>query len=556
MNLTKPSFLAAAFERKGWSFMACLPGLLCWLTLAQPSSAAECPAQHLTVRQAGGMPPVPIITSLTVSNQQAVLNWRGFLGPYQVLRRTNIVAGSFQPLGAPTQSKTVSFPRDLARSFFEISGPSPPFAGISDCAECHFDLATDVSSTAHTSAFGLLKDAGQATNSGCLPCHTLGFGVPTGFQNEATTPRFENVQCENCHGPAAFHAGNPDDLTVRPLIDTSAKLCGGCHTGAFGQTYDEWVTSSHAEVTDVVAEELASADPATVASATNCAACHSGSVRLSLLQGQPIPCGQEAAAIGIVCITCHDPHVATTSDPQLRNPLFSTNFFSYSTRRTFASQYNPNINLCGQCHNARGAAVTDTSRSPHHSPQYNILLASVGVTTNTLSLDNMPPHWRLPDQCAHCHMQMVEVDNPTPVDPHQTGHTFRVDRFDACFECHVDPEFTKDVVQFFIRERINEVKASLDLWATTKAPLALRTNFGALAWEYTSPGDLSNPTGDPNIVGPSTAQQTNNVPTNIFQARFNLYLVFYDGSFGVHNSFYSNYLLDVAAGKVAQELAK
>ena len=55
-----------------------------------------------------------------------------------------------------------------------------------------------------------------------------------------------------------------------------------------------------------------------------------------------------------------------------------------------------------------------------------------------------------------------------------------------------------------------------------------------------APGDLS-----PGGPGPTRAEQAL-IPVNIQKARFNLYLVFYDGSFGVHNGPYAVTLLDTA----------
>lgn len=46
--------------------------------------------------------------------------------------------------------------------------------------------------------------------------------------------------------------------------------------------------------------------------------------------------------------------------------------------------------------------------------------------------------------------------------------------------------------------------------------------------------------------GPTTAEQNQYVPDEIKKARFNLYLVFYDGSFGVHNAPYDIELLSAA----------
>ena len=69
------------------------------------------------------------------------------------------------------------------------------------------------------------------------------------------------------------------------------------------------------------------------------------------------------------------------------------------------------------------------------------------------------------------------------------------------------------------------------------------------AWEYSTAGDLSKPNGDPNIQGPASAGQAK-IPDGIKQARYNLYLVAHDGSYGVHNGKCARYLLQVAQDKV------
>lgn len=93
--------------------------------------------------------------------------------------------------------------------------------------------------------------------------------------------------------------------------------------------------------------------------------------------------------------------------------------------------------------------------------------------------------------------------------------------------------------------RIAAVKVLLDQWAQTKATGAL-TNYGTLAWEYTSPGELSNAGTN---SGPATVEQML-IPDGIKQARYNLYLVQHDGSFGVHNAKYMRSLLKVAEDNV------
>jgi hypothetical protein len=185
------------------------------------------------------------------------------------------------------------------------------------------------------------------------------------------------------------------------------------------------------------------------------------------------------------------------------------------------------------------------------------LLGSIGVVTNNpLPATAMSPHWKLEKQCVTCHMQSKTVPQPTDENPNNTGHGFRVTSLEVCYQCHDDPEWKLSATQENIELRISQVKSNLDRWATTKAPASLRNRYGALAWEYTTPGALSNSTGNPALRGPTTAEQTNSVPVVIRQARFNLYLVEYGSSSGVHNAAYSRYLLRVADGFVQAELSK
>ena len=117
-----------------------------------------------------------------------------------------------------------------------------------------------------------LSPTGGQTNASCLPCHTVGYGLPTGFTSLAKTPKLAGVQCENCHGPAANHAANPDDPTLVPRVEVAATVCGGCHAIRFA----EWKTSAHTGV-------ISNLNAAT--QIDNCGRCHSGTARLSLIAG-------------------------------------------------------------------------------------------------------------------------------------------------------------------------------------------------------------------------------------------------------------------------------
>jgi hypothetical protein len=138
------------------------------------------------------------------------------------------------------------------------------------------------------------------------------------------------------------------------------------------------------------------------------------------------------------------------------------------------------------------------------------------------------------------------------------NHSFEVTTNTVCFNCHVtDPEFLE---QYFLTPAISNNVAvlltALNRWAAIKAPVALRTN-GAVIWEYTTPGGLiwqTNSFGfvtswtqvdQVNFSGPNAAGQAL-IPNNIKKARFNLYLVLNDGSFGVHNPALALSLLNAA----------
>jgi hypothetical protein len=127
------------------------------------------------------------------------------------------------------------------------------------------------------------------------------------------------------------------------------------------------------------------------------------------------------------------------------------------------------------------------------------------------------------------------------------SHTFTVDTNTLCLKCHPDPEGLIHLTTNTVSVLITDLKKSLDGWATNNAPPSLRAKYGTRAWEYSTPGDLS-----PGGPGPNSTEQAL-IPTNIQKARFNLYLVLYDGSFGVHNVFFSQDLLFAAQAWVDEE---
>jgi hypothetical protein len=474
--------------------------------------------QHLSITQPGGMPGLPIMTGISAGTNNVTLSWDGPGGYYQIFQTPDINA-RFQAIGKATNLvRTATISAIYNNAFFKVSGPAPSYAGALACSGCHAAIHNNELNTKHAQAFETLRAIGQHTNASCLPCHTVGYGLPTGFISEAATPRLEGVQCENCHGPAANHAGSETDPVYRPRIEIASQVCGGCHNGDNHPTFDEWASSPHVGVVEDM-------------NATNridsCGRCHSGNARLSLLKNRPLPYGD--ANIGIVCTVCHDPHQTNANPAQLRNPVFSTNDYFITTSAPFTNQYQADINGCAQCHNHRGADWTSSSRPPHNSAQYNALLGTVGLITNQPPMKSHSHARRIANQCAGCHMQTTGTLNGLSTST--TGHGFEVTQYGACTPCHGSSGATLvQNTQSNTLQLINQLTASLNNWAMTKAPPSLWTNYGYLAWEYSTPGDLSS-----GSAGPTSSEQAL-IPDNIKKARFNLYLVYNEGSLGVHNN--------------------
>jgi hypothetical protein len=312
-------------------------------TLAAGLCASAQDVEHLSIALPGGMPGLPVMTGIAAVSNGVKVAWDGPPGYYQLYETRSLHHPDWVAVGGDTNLvRTATVTGRTNNAFFRVSSPAPMYTGSQSCAECHEPILTNETHTRHAAAFTnalFVADGGQ-TNRSCEACHAVGFDLPTGFVNNISTPHLAGVQCENCHGPAANHAANPDDPAVRPRAEVAATVCGGCHTDARHPTFDEWSTSGHAQVVE---------DMNATNRINSCGRCHSGSARLSLLETNALPTGD--ANIGVVCITCHDPHQTNAYPAQLRNPVASTNDYFMSTNGTFLSQYNAKINVCAQCHN-------------------------------------------------------------------------------------------------------------------------------------------------------------------------------------------------------------
>lgn len=545
--------------------------LLVWAFLgASLDFSARADMYHPLGLHAGGVDPHPWITSLSKDGTNATLSWYGLEGPYHVQMTPSLSPPQWTN-AADTLASDYAWGAGLtglqgSQSFFRLN-PDNSYMGASACSGCHSTEYGNWQRTGHAHALSLVTNLPPATMQRCLPCHTTGNGEPGGFVSLSTTPNLADVGCETCHGPAAAHKYGDKNL-VRPAFTLASEVCGGCHSGAHYPTYSEWTNSAHVAVTPDVASGFADT-PSGQNRMMSCGPCHSGAARLAMLDNYQdmlrgytnavvLPSANDAMAFAQTCAVCHDPHATNGGPCQLRNPVASTNFYTFFNgsatnqygqymNTVFATQYVAGVQICAQCHNSRGASWTSSSRPPHHSPQYNMLLGTVGELASGLAPNQPASHGLLiTNQCAGCHMQSSPYVSEQQ--PAVTGHSFKVESFNICADCHSDPEGLFEFATNSVATQIQQVKAALDYWATTKAPPALQAKYGARAWEYTNPGELS-----PGGPGPDSTEQAL-LPVNIRKARYNLYLVLHDGSYGIHNPRFAVTLLNTAYDWVQQEV--
>ena len=531
------------------------------------------PVQHLSITEPGGMPGWPVLTGISQVTNEMQLTWDGPSGYYQVFQKSNSLAASWMALGKATNlARITTITKLYSNAFFRVSGPAPKYAGYQVCITCHSSVCQYVTNTPHAQAFSdpaFVAAHGQ-NNAACLPCHTVGYGLPTGFVSASATPQLAGVQCENCHGPAANHAASPNDRAVIPRVEIAATVCGGCHSGTMAPTYDEWASSGHSAVVPDALQVMGGSTN----NIRSCGVCHSGSARLDLLNGNdPAVTLVNDYNLPQTCVVCHDPHATNANPVQLRNPLFSTNNFELTSSDTasvgaFTNKYNANtgINLCAQCHNDRGASWATTSRAPHHSVQYNFLLGSVGELLNGSATFNPGSHAGLPssaaysasgtfyltNQCASCHMQ----DDSAGL----ASHSFTIASDQVCLNCHVTPPEVLEQTYLTpaISNSVTVLITALNRWAAVASQTnSLLAGTNIVAWEYATPGGLTWQTNSAGAVtswsldnpvtftGLSDALQTN-LPPQVMRARFNLYLVLNDGSMGAHNPSFALNLLSAA----------
>ncbi len=301
-------------------------------------------------------------------------------------------------------------PPAAAAGFLGYGTDDAAAAGITVCGSCHVGKQSDWENTAHAHAYETLV-ASPGAQAFCEGCHTVNeLGNATtvaGGWTDTADPRYEDVQCESCHGPGTAHVANPGASQPMASIAVGADLssgCGECHAGSHHPFLEEWSQSRHGFGAN-----------AGIRSRDGCDSCHEGREALVAFGENSEYVEKDGAAEQpIGCAVCHDPH-GSDNPAQLRFPIDVANV---------------DQNLCMKCHQKRAIPEEASSRGPH-SPQGPLLLGEdVGWTPPNFSTAIViGSHGSDLNQnlCATCHVQSFEVTDPVSGDFvfQATGHLFK-----------------------------------------------------------------------------------------------------------------------------------
>ncbi len=290
----------------------------------------------------------------------------------------------------------------LTRNYTGSLTSPPLYVGASSCQECHQSNHGSWLTTIHATAFDTLTASGDGNNQLCLPCHTVGYGAPSGFVDQVSTPQLVGIQCENCHGPGSNHAAHPE--TVHLTVDLNATLCGACHQschGLCGENHhpqmEQWSISKHGTAMEDILFAPEFQD--------ECMRCHSTAYRFAPEGEKP----SKWEANNIECADCHGPH-GTANPGQLRLP---------------------HEQLCAQCHTTEGASPPDVPLQAQTETLHGT--GGYKIDGTPLSGPYSQHWWGIPDECSVCHVHAEPYGGPEQ--PVNSGHLFTAN-VRACTPCH------------------------------------------------------------------------------------------------------------------------
>ena len=435
------------------------------------------------------------------------------------------------------------------------------YMGMTDgnCGMCHSDKVAEWEETGHSDMLvrGLNGTLSDHYGAYCIGCHTTGYDLNAdnnGFDEhgfvypDSTTlvdvygspdghlfdglydlmaadypDAFElaNIQCEACHGPGSDHFGNTSDFRMQASLSTDN--CAWCHDSGTHHVFPSQLAySGHS-------------NPPSRPSWSGGCYCHTPEGFIEYTDGETVTSHPTSP---FSCAMCHDPHslenphqLRTDDDVELMDGTIITD--------------GGNGKLCMNCHKTRRDAdsYSETGSGGHYGPHYGCqteMLTGENVITFGQDLPTSPHLTATEDACVTCHMWNA---NGTADDDGNIydvgGHTFHmvdeagVENVLSCAPCHGEIESFEEKLYWdngiadHDGDGVNEgLMHEVDgLYATLA---------GMLPHADTTDGY------DPHDTMDDTFTLTEK------KAAYNLEVVYYDHSHGIHNPAFAVALLQVS----------
>ncbi len=248
------------------------------------------------------------------------------------------------------------------------------------------------SSSKDTGDDAQFAEATEVGSSSCtIACHAAsvditGNVIATAWANTTHTT-VQNVQCENCHGPASLHWGLGPILYPVPQSDR----CLTCHNGSKAEDKSDYLDTTHANP-DLTPDKTFSQIATAVSSGKHiqeCSRCHNPNQTFDFdSDGNLVkPATDDLQNPQVSCASCHDAHQpqARITIPQRADSVYYPIFRKFYVNST--GEQNNNIagtQLAAIIYQANGAVESDGTLDP----------TNVVGNNNELNVERL---------CASCH---------------------------------------------------------------------------------------------------------------------------------------------------------
>lgn len=381
---------------------------------------------------------------------------------------------------------------------------------LTSCGNCHATFQAGWVATGHAEAWAGLQssDHAQAFCEGCHTISDLGNGLTqtAGYpavRGEVGAERYQDVQCESCHGSGWDHVNDPTAANA-PLCSALAATdattgCGECHNGTHHPFVEQWELSGHANTSFASGR-------------VGCDECHEGKRALvrKFFETSNYVEKNDPEPLAIVCIVCHDPH-GTDFAGNLRAPIDVAGGDLVLP---------PTDHLCYGCHSRQG--TPPSSHGPHAAQGPLVLQTDIGWIPGGFQAPPRGSHGSPSSNeelCVTCHVVEYEISDPETGGFlfNSVGHTFEampclneqgipdptleceigVRDVKGCLECHSN----EDQVRGLLDLLLDDLSILLDqLWFDTDGDNVMDASDAGLLPQVIALGDTTDLDPRDNLV--------------------------------------------------------